>query len=235
MKILAFESSAGPASAALLEDGHLLAQYYQNSGLTHSKTLLPLADALFQNTGICKQDIDLLAVANGPGSFTGVRIGVATVKGLAFGLSKPCAGVSTLLAMAHNLLFTERTICTVMDARVHQVYQALFAVKDGEIVRKSPDRAVSAEELSVELLQKGGQYILVGDGAKLCYNIFSEKGIDVVLPPENLLYQSAYGVARAAWAAKTAVCSGDELVPSYLRASQAERERKKKLEARVSK
>lgn len=230
MRILAIESSAGPASVALVEDGRVTAQYFQNTGFTHSKTLLPMTDAVLTNAGIKAKDIDLFAVANGPGSFTGIRIGVSTVKGMAFAVDKPCVGVSTLEAMAWNLCFTDRTICALMDARVHQVYNALFRVGENKkIERLCPDRAVSVQTLSQALSQAGGNYILVGDGAKLCYNELLEKEIDVILPPENLVFQNAFGVALAAGQGKEFL-DASALMPVYLRAPQAERERMKKLE-----
>ena len=131
MKLLSLESSAKAASAALTEDGRLIAQYYQNCGLTHSRTLLPLTAALLENCGLRPEEVDALAVAAGPGSFTGVRIGISTVKGLALGWDRPCFAVSTLESMAQPLLPGSSLICAVMDARAGQVYNALFDWEDG--------------------------------------------------------------------------------------------------------
>ena len=230
MKILAFESSAKAASVALCEDEFLIAQSYQNSGLTHSTTLLPMAKSLLDHCGVALEQVDCLAVAAGPGSFTGLRIGISTVKGLAWGLEKPCAGVSTLEAMAWNLAHVDGVICCAMDARRKQVYNALFEAKDGQLTRLTPDRAISLEELfHGETVEKRPQ-ILVGDGAELCYNDASPLGLPVRLAPPHLRHQRASGVARAAW--EQIQRSGVENLPSaatlqanYLRLSQAERER----------
>ncbi|MCX7614814.1 MAG: tRNA (adenosine(37)-N6)-threonylcarbamoyltransferase complex dimerization subunit type 1 TsaB [Clostridiales bacterium] len=234
MKILAVDSSGAPASVALLDDQKLIAVSYQNTGFTHSRTLLPMIDTLLENADFTIQDIDVFACASGPGSFTGIRIGVSTIKGFAFAEEKPCAAVSTLEGMAWNLLFTDRIICPVMDARAGQVYNALFCVKDGKIERFCPDRTISIELLTEELLRLGGKYILVGDGSALCYNNLSEKGMNVLIPPENLLYQNAYGVAHAAFsmAVSGRLIDVGELSPTYLRLSQAERERLKKIQCK---
>ena len=140
MLILAFESTAKAASAALLKDGKLLSQYTQCSGLTHSRTLLPMGEDMLKNAELSLKDVDLLAVAHGPGSFTGVRIGVSMVKGLAWASDKPCVGVSTLEAMAWHGLAAGGLICPVMDARRNQVYNALFRIENGRPVRLTEDR-----------------------------------------------------------------------------------------------
>ena len=173
MKILAFESSAVSASVALVEDEKLIAQSFQNCGLTHSRTLLPLAESLLKNCGVTLDDVDALAVAHGPGSFTGVRIGVATVKGLALGADKPCIGVSTLEAMAWGARALGGRLCCVMDARAGQVYNALFAVENGAPHRLCDDRALKLTDLGEEIGET--PYFLVGDGADLCYNTLKER------------------------------------------------------------
>jgi tRNA threonylcarbamoyladenosine biosynthesis protein TsaB len=187
---------------------------------------------MLKNCGVSLKDIDLIAVANGPGSFTGLRIGIATAKGLAWGDELPCIGVSTLEAMAWNLCGTEGIICCAMDARRQQVYNALFAMKDGVPVRLTEDRAISLSELFSENVGEKPQ-ILVGDGAQLCYDYGKERGIALTMAPPNLRYQHAYGVARAAWerAKEGFTASGSELTANYLRLSQAERERNARLEA----
>lgn len=224
MKILALESSAKAASAALWAGGKLLGQYWQGSGLTHSRTLLAMTEDLLKNLETKIEDIDAVAVAKGPGSFTGIRIGVAAAKGLAWGADKPIIGVSTLEAMAYHLADREGVvICPVMDARRSQVYNAKFVSENGELKRLCPDRAVSVAELIAEAKEDGKTYFLVGDGAEMCYNIMSEQGVSVCLAPENLRLQSAWGVAMAARYEEG--ISPDDLVPNYLRLSQAERER----------
>ena len=227
MLILAFESSARPASCALLRDGALLAQYSQCSELTHSRTLLPMAEDLLKNADTRVQDVDLLAVAQGPGSFTGVRIGVSTVKGLAWAAEKPCVGVSTLEAMAWHGLAAGGFVCPVMDARRQQVYNALFEIRDGRPVRLCEDRAISLAELAGELRALPSPVFLVGDGAALTADFLVAEGIPFRTAPDDLLWQDAWGVAMAAL--DKPHVSGEELLPVYLRLSQAERERQERL------
>ena len=227
MKILALETSAAACSAALCQDGTLLAQSWQNSGLTHSRTLLPLVDSMLKNCGASLKEVEVIAVAAGPGSFTGLRIGVATAKGLAWPEDKPCAGVSTLEAMAWSLAHVEGEICPVMDARRNQVYNARFQAGGGSLTRLCPDRAISIEELAGELAERKKTQILVGDGAVLCYNELTKRGLPVELAPPHLRLQSAWGVARGALelARKDGLVTAAALAPVYHRLSQAERER----------
>lgn len=227
MKILGLESSAVAASVAVSEDGALIAQSYQRSGLTHSRTLMPMCRDLLENCGLTLGEMDVVAVAAGPGSFTGLRIGVATAKGLAWPGDKPCAGVSTLEAMAWPLAHLEGDLCAVMDARRHQVYNARFQAEGGRLLRLCPDRAISIDELAAELLSREKTQILVGDGAELCYNELTKRGLPVRLAPPHLRWQSAWGVARAAeeLARTGGLVTAAELAPVYHRLSQAERER----------
>lgn len=228
MYILAFESSAKAASAALAKDGRLVSQYFQSGGLTHSRTLLPMALDMLKSCELTISDIDAVAVSHGPGSFTGVRIGVATVKGLCWGTDKPAVGVSTLEAMAWNgeCAAPGSIICCAMDARRNQVYNALFEFENGRPRRLCPDRAVSLEELSGELRQYGRAVFAVGDGAELCCRHFAERDIDSVLAPESVRLQNAWGVIRAAEGKPHE--GADKLLPVYLRLSQAERERQER-------
>ena len=228
MLILAFESSAKAASAALVRDGRLVSQYSQCSGLTHSRTLLPMAEDMLKNAELSLEDVDLIAVAHGPGSFTGVRIGVSTVKGLAWGTGKPCVGVSTLEAMAWHGLAAGGVICPVMDARRGQVYNALFEIRDGRPCRLREDRPIALEELAEELRGLDAPVFLIGDGAELAAATFKKTALDCRVAPENLLWQSAWGVAMAALDKPAG--SADLLLPVYLRLSQAERERQERLE-----
>ena len=218
MLILAFEASAKAASAALLKDGKLLSQYTQCSGLTHSRTLLPMGEDMLKNAELTLGDVDLLAVAHGPGSFTGIRIGVSMVKGLAWALDKPCVGVSTLEAMAWHGLAAGGLVCPVMDARRSQVYNALFSIENGRPVRLTEDRPISLEELAQELQSYDWPAYLVGDGAEMSYAYLTD----------NLRMQSAWGVAMAAKDKEPG--TADSLLPVYLRLSQAERERLERLE-----
>ena len=232
MLILAFESSAKPASAALVKDGQLLSQYMQCSALTHSRTLLPMAEDMLKNAELRLSDVDLIAVTHGPGSFTGIRIGVATVKGLAWAAEKPCVGVSTLEAMAWHGLAVGGYICPVMDARRSQVYNALFKIENGRPVRMTEDRPIALEELAEEVTALGAPVFLIGDGAALCFEYFTAHGVPCVMAPDNLRWQDAWGVAMAA--ADKTPGNADELLPVYLRLSQAERERQERLSQSVN-
>ena len=232
MLILAFESSAKPASAALVKDGQLLSQYMQCSALTHSRTLLPMAEDMLKNAELRLSDVDLIAVAHGPGSFTGIRIGVATVKGLAWAAEKPCVGVSTRVAMAWHGLAAGGSICPVMDARRSQVYNALFKIENGRPVRMTEDRPIALDELSKEVTALNAPVVHVGDGAALCFEYITAHGGPCVMAPDNLRWQDAWGVAMAA-AGKTPG-NADELLPVYLRLSQAERERQERLSQSVN-
>ena len=232
MLILAFESSAKPASAALVKDGQLLSQYMQCSALTHSRTLLPMAEDMLKNAELSLSDVDLIAVAHGPGSFTGIRIGVSTVKGLAWAAEKPCVGVSTLEAMAWHGLAVGGYICPVMDARRSQVYNALFKIENGRPVRMTEDRPIALEELAKEVTALGAPVFLIGDGAALCFEYFTAHGVPCVMAPDNLRWQDAWGVAMAA--ADKTPGNADELLPVYLRLSQAERERQERLSQSVN-
>ncbi|MBS6197781.1 MAG: tRNA (adenosine(37)-N6)-threonylcarbamoyltransferase complex dimerization subunit type 1 TsaB [Oscillibacter sp.] len=227
MKILAIETSAKSVSAAVVENGVPLASAYQNMGLTHSRTLMPLVDGMLSAAGLRVRDMDLLATANGPGSFTGLRIGVSALKGLAWALEKPCCGVSTLAAMARNLAHMEGLIICAMDARRNQVYNALFLAHDGVLTRQCPDRAIGLAELAEEIKNRPEPKFVVGDGAGLCYNHLLEQDVPCRMAPPQLMMQNAVGVALAAeeMAAAGQVTTARDLVPVYLRLSQAERER----------
>ena len=231
MLILAFETSAKAASAALLEDGRLLGESYQNTGLTHSQTLLVMAENLLAQCGKTVAQVTAVAVAAGPGSFTGVRIGVVAAKGFAWGRELPCYGVSTLEAMALSLGAWQGYVCPCMDARRSQVYNALFSVKHGTLERLREDRAIALSELAEELKALDGPIFLVGDGSTLAYRTLSGEIPNLVLPPEHRMHQRADGVALLAARKIAAGESGDAnaLTPNYLRLSQAERERMEKL------
>lgn len=231
MRILAFETSAKAASAALTEGGKLLGESYQNTGMTHSQTLLVMAEDLLKQCGFTASDVDAVAVAEGPGSFTGVRIGVAAAKGFAWGRELPCVGVSTLEAMAVALGVYSGYVCPVMDARRSQVYNALFHVDCGKYTRIREDRAISLEDLSADLQNLREPIFLVGDGSVLCYNTLLETVSGLVKPAEHRMHQRAVGVALLAERKLAAGESADgaALVPNYLRLSQAERERLEKL------
>lgn len=227
MKILAVDSSAKACSAAVLDDDKIIGSFFINTALTHSQTLVPMIDAVLKNTSTDINSIDAFAVSAGPGSFTGVRIGVAAVKGMAMPLNKPCIAVSTLEAMPYNIISEDCIAACVMDARCNQVYNALFEIENGKITRLCDDRAVSIDDLSEDLKQYNKKIVLVGDGAQLCYNSMKENN-NIELAPEISRYQNASGVALASVNKERISCG--ELLPAYLRLPQAERELKKRME-----
>lgn len=229
MLMLALESSAKAASAAVFEDEKLLAVTVENSGLTHSRTLLPMAEGLLKNLDKTVRDVGVVAVACGPGSFTGLRIGLAEAKGLCWALEIPAIGVSTLEAMACGGPDMDGTmLCCAMDARRGQVYNALFTVREGKPVRLTEDRAIAIADLEPELISYEKPWVLLGDGAQLCYNSLNKEKLALHLAPEPLRVQNARGVGLAAMAHEARPV--DELLPVYLRLSQAERERQAKME-----
>jgi tRNA threonylcarbamoyladenosine biosynthesis protein TsaB len=206
-----------------------LASIALNTGNTHSETLLPSVEALLRMCDLTADDVDIFACSSGPGSFTGVRIGASTVKGMAFGKNKPCIGVSTLEALAYNLRGFDGILSPVMNARRSQVYNALFRVRDGRLERLCPDRAIALDELARELEAYAGETVyLSGDG----YDMTRAALADLNIPetPEELIYQSGYSVAMCALDAyeKGDRTTDEQLVPTYLRLPQAERERLEK-------
>ena len=228
--LLAFETSAKAASVALFDGEKLLGESYQNTGLTHSQTLMLMAEDLLKNCGAAVSDLTAVAVAAGPGSFTGVRIGVSAAKGLAWGKELPCYGVSTLEAMALGLGVQDGYILPTMDARRNQVYTALFVAENGCVSRLFEDSAIALSELK-EKLPSDKPIFLVGDGSALTYNTLSETVPNLILPPEYKMHQRAVGVGLAANKAIARGENGDaaSLTPNYLRLSQAERERLEKM------
>lgn len=230
MKILAVDSSAKTASVAVTDGKTLISECFVNAGLTHSRTLLPMVDNALSQADMKIGDIDAFCVNAGPGSFTGIRIGVAAIKGLALCDNKPCAGISTLEAAAYNFIDENCLVSVSMDARCNQVYTALFRCENGSVIRLYDDKAVSVDELGEELSAFDEKIYLAGDGAEICFNAFKEKLPDVVISGENRRYQRAYGTALAALNNENAFASSESLAPVYLRLPQAERELKLKKE-----
>ena len=230
MLLLAFETSAKAASVALLEGEKLLGEIYQNTGLTHSQTLLVMAEDLLKQCGKSAAEVTDVAVAAGPGSFTGVRIGVAAAKGFAWGRELPCWGTSTLESMALTLGIHQGYICCAMDARRSQVYNALFYVNQGVLERVTPDRAIALADLAKELEALEGPIYLVGDGSALTHKTLGGQLSNLILPPEHRMHQRSSGVGLAALAmmARGESSDANALAPNYLRLSQAERERMEK-------
>lgn len=225
MKILSLDSSARVATVALCEDGRLLAEYTVNNGNTHSETLLPMIETMLRHFGATVDDVDLFACSSGPGSFTGVRIGASTIKGLAFAKGKPCVGVSTLEALAENLAGTVGLICPVMNARRAQVYTALFRSDGQTLTRLLPDAAMSIAELDEQLAAYGEPVAFCGDGYDVTLPVLQKT---VARPtPERLRHQSAFSVALCALRAYDAGLATDDMgmKVTYLRPCQAERER----------
>lgn len=219
--ILSVESSAVTASVALTDGKNVIKSEFVNAGLTHSETLLPMIKRVMGEHKV--SELDAIAVTAGPGSFTGVRIGVATAKGLAFNDNIPCISVSTLEAIACNFIDEDCIVCSVMDARRMQFYNAIFEIRDGKVKRLCNDRAVSIDDLRLDL-EKYDRVIIAGDGAELCFNNLNINNI--VLAPENKRYQCGLGVSLAAQ--NKQIISAAALMPVYLRLSQAERELKLK-------
>lgn len=234
MKILSLDSSATSASVCLFDsiEQKIIGEFFINTKLTHSQTLVPMIDALLASTNTVLEDIDCFAVNTGPGSFTGIRIGVSVVKGMAVALNKPCIGISTLESMAYNFVDKSDTaICCCMDARRNQVYNALFLVNDEKVARLCEDRAIQVEDLLNELNSYDKDIIVVGDGAHLCFNSELENK-NIQLATLSRRYQTASSVALACMKNinNNKMLTAEQIMPTYLRPSQAERERNKKVE-----
>lgn len=231
LKILALDSTAEVSTVAVCEGERLLSEITINTGNTHSETLLPAVEQALKMAETEVDDIDVFACTTGPGSFTGVRIGAATVKGIAYGKNKPCVSVSTLDALAYNLHGFDGVICPVMNARRSQVYNALFECNKGSLSRLCPDRAISIAELDAELENIAKPVYLCGDGYTITEAGFKLTKIAYV--PVRYRYQNAYSVAQIALEKykKSETLTDSELVPIYLRPSQAERERQARLDA----
>ena len=235
MKILGIECSAGPASVAITENGVLLGSNFINVKLTHSQTLMPMVDSVLKSAMLSIADVDGFALSAGPGSFTGIRIGISAIKGMAAPKKLPCVGVSTLRAMAENYRDTNCIICAVMDARCNQVYNALFRINDGGVTRLCEDRALLCDELKAELerdyIDKDEKIIIVGDGLEVFYPFVAEYD-NVMRADEQRRFQNAVGVGLSAVEEfKNGKTIGpEELLPIYLRLPQAERELKLKKE-----
>lgn len=225
MKILGLDTSSVAGSCAVWEDGKILGEFYINTRLTHSQTMLPMVQALLSQCSLALSDMDCVAVTTGPGSFTGVRIGIAAVKGICQGANLPCRGVSTLEALAYNLQGAKGYIVPVLDARCQQVYTALFAGDGQGVTRLEDDCAMSLEERVQTLLPLQGDIYLVGDGAPLLQDACNGKDVRMANP--LVRFGRAAGVCLAAYKTGRATDAG-ALVPQYLRLPQAQRELLKK-------
>lgn len=222
MIILALDSTAKAAAVALLDGERLIAKDMNNDGNTHSCSLLPMIEKLLCENSLTVNDIDIFAASAGPGSFTGVRIGAATVKGLAFNKGKPCVPVSALEALGYNCRETDGIVCALMDARRGQFYTATFHVKGGEVKRITPDEAKSGEEIA-KALKNYSHVTLVGDGAEVALPFFG--GINVKLAENLVADGESVGLLALKVYENGGECSDAEFAPTYLRLPQAERER----------
>lgn len=234
MKILAVDSSAITASVAITEDRKIIGETYVNAGLTHSQTLMPMVQSLLKCVGIDISEIDAFAISTGPGSFTGLRIGIGAVKGMAMALDKPCIAVSTLEAIAYPFIKDNAVVCSAMDARCNQVYNALFKAENGKLLRLCDDRAISVDSLLSEI-SAFDKIIFAGDGAMLCEKSIGSKLKNALMPIESTLYQHASSVALLAFEkygliGEKALLDAARLMPVYLRPSQAEREYQAKMQ-----
>lgn len=228
MKILALDSSGLVASVAVTENDRLLAEYTVNYKKTHSQTLLPMLDEICKMIELDLESIDAIAVAAGPGSFTGLRIGSATAKGLGLALNKPLIGVPTVEALAYNLYDVSGLICPIMDARRNQVYTGIYRFTEHQMVTVKEQVAVGIEELVNELNQKGEAVTFLGDGVAVYRDLLGEKlTIPYSFAPLHLSRQRAGAVAALAerYYAEGKIETTREHQPEYLRVSQAERER----------
>ena len=235
MKILAFDGTAKAATVAVTEGEKILGYYTIDNGLTQSELLLPMAENLLKSLNLSFSDIEMYATSVGPGSFTGVRIGVSLIKGLAFGRNSPSAGVSTLEALAENLVPLKGIIVPTMDARRNQVYSAIFRCDGEKLERLTEDRAIALSDLAKELRQYEGESIYIsGDGYNVTWRALSAAGITLTKTPELLILQNAVSVARVAnrMHERGETVSDIELSPVYLRMPQAERERLEREAAR---
>ena len=232
MKILGLDSTGNICTAAITDGDKLISEMTVNVGNTHSETLLPVIEQILKLSNTEIDEIELFATSVGPGSFTGVRIGAATVKGLAFGKNLPLCEVSTLEALAENVCLFDGIICPVINARRMQVYNAIFECKDGVLTRIVPDRAISIEELDKELATYDKPIYLSGDGYDICKANFKTETMNT---PKKITLANGYSVCLCAnkMHAEGRIVSDRELSPSYLRLSQAERERNEKLNTGV--
>ena len=230
MKILALDSSASFACSALLDDEILLHEVRDNSGRAHSETLLPLIASMLEKHGVRPHDIDLFACSVGPGSYTGVRIGVSTVKGLCSGSGKPCVALSSLEVLARNAEGFEGLVCPLIDARRDRVYTALFESKKGVVTRLAPDTVLTLCELDALLKKRGRVTYLTGNGVEKALSGLTYPGARPL--PVALREMSAYRAGLLAlekYAAEPALAlPEDKLLPVYLGQTQAERERAEK-------
>jgi tRNA threonylcarbamoyladenosine biosynthesis protein TsaB len=232
MKILALDSSAMVAAVAVMEDEKLLGEYMLNHKKTHSQTLMPMVKQILGDLEMAPEDIDVFAASTGPGSFTGLRIGVTSIKAMAYALNKPVVSVPTLDAIAYNIPMSSYTVCPMMDARNSQVYTALYDWKEDSLERITEYMGIPVAQLVKIIKEAGKKVVFVGDAVQLHEGFLkNELGDDCGFAPGSLRLQRASSVAHIAYlkAVKGELENSFDMVPFYLRKSQAEREYEKKL------
>ncbi len=234
MKILAIETSGQTASAALAEEDKLIAEFTLNYKMTHSQTIMPMLDIITKMTELELNTVDYIACASGPGSFTGLRIGAATAKGLSHGLNVPVVPVPTLDALAYNVFDTDKIVCPIMDARRQQVYTAFYHWRENKLVRLSEHTAEAIEKVMDMAMAFQKEIIFLGDGVPVHRKRLEECGGSFCFAPASCNMQRAASVASLAMelVRDGKAVKGEDFAPFYLRKSQAEREREEKLSAR---
>lgn len=231
MRILALDSSGLVASVAVVEEQNLIGEYTIHHKKTHSQTLLPMLDEVVNMIELDMQTIDAIAVAAGPGSFTGLRIGSATAKGLGMAMDKPIVEVPTVEALAYNLAYTDKLICPIMDARRNQVYTGIYQWQDNAFTIVEDQMAVGIDELLDKLVQHGGEVLFLGDGVPVFERVITDTlGDKAFFAPAHMMRQRAGAVGARAleYVKEGKVVPAKEHKPDYLRLSQAERERQEK-------
>ncbi len=228
MKILGIDSSSISGCAGVQIDGKIVADGFVNNGLTHSQTLLPLINEVLNKANLKAKDIDLIGITKGPGSFTGLRIGMATAKGLAAVYDTKCVAISTLEAIAQTADVYNGIICAVMDARCKQVYNALFKCENGNLTRICEDRAISIEQLENELSNFNDKVILCGDGTEVCKKTFVK--VKPLIADEEYRLPKANAICALSEKYMNDAVASEKLTPVYLRLPQASRELLKKKE-----
>lgn len=226
MKILAMDTTAKVSTVSIVCEDRIIAEYSINLNFTHSQTIMPMCEEILKTTQINLSEIDAFAVCTGPGSFTGLRIGISAVKGMAYALNKPCIAVSTLDALSFNALDFNGIICCVMDARCNQVYNAIFDNSGDFLEKITEDRAIILDDLLEELKLLKKNVILVGDGADLCYNKFKDTLPNIRMASVSNRYQKASSVGLVAVNKynQKLFTNANDLMPEYLRLPQAQRE-----------
>ena len=238
MKLLAIDSSGMVASVAVLTEDKLIGEYTINNKKTHSQTLLPMIDEMMQMIGQDINEIDAIAIAAGPGSFTGLRIGAATAKGLALALDKPIISVPTMEAIASNIYGTEQLLCPIMDARNQQVFTGMYQYVDGKFTTVMEQTVLSVEELCDKINGLKQDVMFLGDGVLVYQNYLEERvTVKKTFAPAHLMNQRASAVGMCGFRLyhDGKIENADSYVPEYLRLSQAEREMQERLKNQAEK